>query len=818
MESSIININIPGYRIVRTLGVGGMATVYLAIQESFEREVALKVMSKALTENSDFTERFLREARIVSSLVHPHIVTVYDVGVHDGHHYLSMEYIPGRDVKDSMGELSGAQIISIIQDVALALDYAGKKGYVHRDVKPENIMLHADGGRAVLMDFGIARAANGVNSMTQTGIALGTPHYMSPEQARGQSVDVRSDLYSLGVVFYLLLTGGVPFDADTAVAVGIKHISEPVPKLPRELAVYQSLIDKMLHKKPDSRFQSGEDLVAALAKLNPKAIDQWHAGSTFRLANARLQTAIRKTTDSTTAIKRQMKKHHTQDRAKSSLRVATEDIDTRQMTPRRSLFWPLLLLVVVVASGGAYVYVDRFGMPAELEPWLEKTSAALKIPPQWLAWLPQSGQQSDVDEGLPAAQQPSRLAKLESLLAEAKQLEDAAEQDPQQLARLIDLYQQIRRDYPSESSAVQALSTLRERQLSSLDQLTRDSQWQQASQTLQQSLQWFPELADDRRFQALQRRVSDYGQVDQLLTQAAEYLERNRLLLPAGDNAKETYDRVLAIDPGNRAARDGIKKVAARYLTLAEQARKGGDLGRALALVNSGLRVNANSKGLLALRDTLRQQMGTREQIEQLLSNARSAEAEQRWFDQQDGAIATYQSVLALEGRQMNATAGLMRVHDGIKDKAQALADQGQFDEAVALLQQAVSQLSDHQALQELIAKINASRPGVDQLIVSGNPIAEGDQLRRSISAERTLYISFAYHNLPQKKSVFQVILLDGARSVQIAAVPVIVTGANGTSRFRIDRPVEGFADGGYHIDIVLSDRVVATESFSIIR
>src|SRR5690606_23075971 len=169
---------------IDTLGEGGMATVYLAIQESFEREVALKVMSTSLLKDPSFGERFLREARIVSRLVHPNIVTVYDLGVHEGNHYLSMEYVPGEDLKERRYELDMVQALGVVKDVARALDYAGRKGYVHRDVKPENIMLHAEDSRAVLMDFGIARATDVASGMTQTGTTMGTPHYMSPEQAK----------------------------------------------------------------------------------------------------------------------------------------------------------------------------------------------------------------------------------------------------------------------------------------------------------------------------------------------------------------------------------------------------------------------------------------------------------------------------------------------------------------------------------------------------------------------------------------------------------------------------------------------------------
>lgn len=251
-----------------------MATVYLAIQQSFEREVALKVMAASLSEDAAFSERFIHEAKVVSRLIHPHIVTVHDVGIHNGHHYLSMEYVPGRELKSCLAELSGDEILRVLREIGSALDFAGQKGYVHRDVKPENIMLHAESGRAVLMDFGIAKADDVGGGLTQTGMALGTPYYMSPEQARGQKVDGRADLYSLGIVFYKMLMGTVPYDGDSAVTIGIKHISEPVPELPVRLAVFQPVLNKLLAKDREQRYQRGAELVADVQRLSGAVIDK----------------------------------------------------------------------------------------------------------------------------------------------------------------------------------------------------------------------------------------------------------------------------------------------------------------------------------------------------------------------------------------------------------------------------------------------------------------------------------------------------------------------------------------------------------------
>ncbi len=207
--------------------------MYLAVQESLGRPVALKVMSAALAADRTFSERFIKEARTIALLSHPHIVGIYDVGVHEHTHYLALEYIGGGDLKECIrrGPIAPDKAFRVIREMATALGYAHTNGFVHRDVKPENILFR-ENGVAVLTDFGIARTAGGGTQMTGMGMSIGTPHYMSPEQARGKEVDGRADLYALGIVLYEMLTGTVPYDADETFAIGIKHITEPVPVLP----------------------------------------------------------------------------------------------------------------------------------------------------------------------------------------------------------------------------------------------------------------------------------------------------------------------------------------------------------------------------------------------------------------------------------------------------------------------------------------------------------------------------------------------------------------------------------------------------------
>jgi serine/threonine protein kinase len=259
-------IQIPGYTIVREIGKGGMATVYLAIQESFGREVALKVMAPHLAAESGFPDRFSSEAKMVASLSHPHIVTVYDVGSYENYHYLAMEYHTGGDLSERIDrlDLTPTEALKITKELADALGMAHAKGVVHRDIKPDNVLFRAHNNDAILTDFGIARNMQAESNLTQIGSTVGTPKYMSPEQARGMKVDGRADLYSLGVMLYEMLTGKPPFSAGDTISLAIKHCQEPVPPLPEHLRRYQPLLTKLLAKEVKNRFQNGVEVMMAI--------------------------------------------------------------------------------------------------------------------------------------------------------------------------------------------------------------------------------------------------------------------------------------------------------------------------------------------------------------------------------------------------------------------------------------------------------------------------------------------------------------------------------------------------------------------------
>jgi serine/threonine-protein kinase len=254
------------YRVLRRLGSGGMADVWLAEDTHLQRQVALKVLHRRFAQDREFVQRFQREAESAAGLQHPNIVSVFDRGEFEGTYYIAMQYIDGPTLKQLIDRgLTPEQAVALIRQVLEGARFAHRKGIVHRDLKPQNVIVDGE-GKAVVTDFGIARA--GVSEITQTGSVMGTPHYLSPEQAQGFDVTAVSDLYSIGVILYEALTGRVPFEADSAVAVAMKQVSQtplrPSSINPRVTPALDAAVMRALAKDPGERFQSADAFIAAL--------------------------------------------------------------------------------------------------------------------------------------------------------------------------------------------------------------------------------------------------------------------------------------------------------------------------------------------------------------------------------------------------------------------------------------------------------------------------------------------------------------------------------------------------------------------------
>lgn len=261
-------MEVPGYQIKRTIGQGGMATVYLAIQESLDRAICLKVLGTQQTDRERFVQRFLNEGRMIASLRHPNIITIFDIGVAGENVFIAMEYVEGGDLKTRLTRaILPDQALSIVYKIAAALECAHAKGIVHRDVKPANILFR-DVDTPVLTDFGIAKQLSSTDGeLTSTGTILGSPYYMSPEQSEGRPVDQRSDIYSLGIIAYEMLTGERPYNGESAIKVIMQHIQSPIPRLPEHQQRFQPLIDDMLAKDREKRIPDARTLRERVREL-----------------------------------------------------------------------------------------------------------------------------------------------------------------------------------------------------------------------------------------------------------------------------------------------------------------------------------------------------------------------------------------------------------------------------------------------------------------------------------------------------------------------------------------------------------------------
>ncbi len=338
------------YEILDELGRGGMAIVFKAKEKQLDREVAIKVLPFSLAFDKEFVERFQREARTSARLEHPNIIPIYRVGKSGRIIYFVMKFLRGKPLSSvlaSRGSLPPVEIKRILAEVGRALAYAHKKEIVHRDIKPDNIMFD-EHGHAVVTDFGIAKAASG-GKLTGTGMSIGTPHYMSPEQAKAQPLDGRSDIYSLGVVGYQCLTGGVPFDGEDSFSIGYKHIMEEIPTPPLETPEKRQLFEiirKMMAKTPAQRFQNADELIGVLEGGRSVTFTTDATQALPSMSGARLGSAP------TTPLPRATGTRPPVDGA-----VAAPLLGER---PRRSVLSGLLLWLVIVGAvfggGGFYAY------------------------------------------------------------------------------------------------------------------------------------------------------------------------------------------------------------------------------------------------------------------------------------------------------------------------------------------------------------------------------------------------------------------------------------------------------------------------------
>ncbi len=647
-------MEIPGYSIEREIGQGGMAKVYLAVQRKFGRLVAIKVVSAEFTTDPEFGKRFVREARIVAQLTHPNIVQVHDAGMHDSLYFLVMEYLRGGDLNRRLQRGMHMQaVIAVVKDVARGLDHAHQKGYVHRDIKPENILFREDGS-AVVSDFGIARVMNAGATITQHGTVVGTPQYMSPEQAAGRELDGRSDLYSLGVVFYRMLTGEVPYKAESAVAVGIRHLQDPIPRLPMHLSTFQPIVNRFLAKKPEARFQRGADVLLALDEVRadgvvPNAVIKSDLVSTAE---------IRAVTDVVPAPPREMR----------ALRVEADP--GRRPRPRaRYAPWVAIFVVVIAATAGL-LYPDR----AQLLTDLKLAVGLVGNPEVEQAWI------------------------------EAQSLRG----DPNQsLASIVAGYRRVLSLDPNHAGASEAIAGLASTWKANVTTALGVDDLGLAEARLTEALAVFP-LDEDLTL--LFDRVSDRKRAASIVSSTQALLRsRGMTDLPAVTAAIQSYQEALRLHSTNTVALAELNRLAIHYLELANESADEGEITDAMSYIERAATADPRVVGLAELRDKIQRATSVELEIDALLQQASAYRASGALLNPPgENAAEIYHRVLATDPTNAIANQGLSEVVAQLLTRATGYLNAGQVDAVREMNARALEIGLSDAALYNLQAKLSA--------------------------------------------------------------------------------------------------------------
>ncbi|NJM10659.1 MAG: protein kinase [Synechococcaceae cyanobacterium SM1_2_3] len=644
-------MHIPGYQIERELGQGGMAIVYLALQESLHRHVALKIIKPVLTTDEEFAQRFLREGRIIAQLSDPHIVTVYDIASYEGIYYLSMEYLPGGTLQQRIRNgLPLKQALTVARSIAEALHYAHHRGIIHRDIKPQNILFR-ENGSPVLTDFGIAKTLGSTTRMTRTGLSIGTPRYMSPEQIRGQDVDARADLYSFGVLFYEMLTGDVPYNANDSFALAMMHVTSPIPELPPELRRFQPLLNKLLDKDPNQRFQSGQEIVAALDHpesvplRSPKPVDHgrgsspgrvWKAGAAALLAGAALAGGywFWALQESPTLPRVATL---TPPSAPNVQQQAQADQQLRQARQRQQ-DGALEDSLIVVEQGLQLVpnHPELLALRDQLNRqiadaltqkiWEEQRQQAKMQADQFLEQAQRAQQEGALERSLLHIEQGLQTLPSHPGLLALKQEVQALLADRQSETERVRQQAAAEEQRKTELARLQTEAEQRRRKADELLARALDAQRNRSYETsllhVEQGLQQAPDhsrllaLRDEVRRQlrdartpppAVQPTTEPADPMAALLRECSRHLQANRLTSGKGGNAADCYGKALKRDPGNAEARAGLNQIVDRYADLATKAVGRGDAKATRSAIGQMEKLNRSDPRIADLRQQLAQ-------------------------------------------------------------------------------------------------------------------------------------------------------------------------------------------------------------------
>ena len=532
---------LPGFELLEAVGTGGFSSVYLAHRTGNAEPIALRLLRDSESVLA-CVETYRATTQIHRELEHPNIVRILGAGTWDEGWYQVLEFLPGGDLHTRIRKGMHLQtLLKVIKDVARALDHVHSRGYVHGDVKPENVLFRSNGS-AVLCDFDTARKI-GDSAANANGTVAGTAQYMSPEQSAGRAIDGRSDIYSLGVMLYRLLTGELPFRAETAVTLGVRHLQDPIPRLPAYLSLFQPMIDKALAKRPEQRFSSAMELVEEI-----DGVRQLPAMLPLTIKTAAITTA------EITAVGG--------DLLSTPLDPVRQERRSARARRRRRLRNSALTLLLLggIAAGGYYAYEQDL------------------VPVETL--LSQLG----IGEDPQVAQAWSEAQSLRK--------------DPNQgLAAIVAAYRRVLALVPEHARARAEVDGLAADWRSSINQAFQEGNLELAETRLREANAVFP---SDVEWVQLNVQLQDRQRAERIMISTQALLQSHGLSdLPSATAAIQAYQEVLRLAPEHQAARRALNELAIHYAGMARQAASQGEVSQAISLLE---RATAGGQPVAAAR------------------------------------------------------------------------------------------------------------------------------------------------------------------------------------------------------------------------
>ncbi len=771
-----MSLEIDGYTIQKTLGIGGMSTVYLAIQDSLARPCALKVMSSALTKGDSFTHRFKLEGRTIARLQHANIVNIYDIATNDDCCYIAMEYLPGATLHERLhDDLSLSEVLSIIKQVARALGFAHEHNIVHRDIKPANIMFRRD-GTVVLTDFGIAKhLSEETAALTGTGSLIGTPAYMSPEQIQVGTLTGRSDLYSLGVVFYETLIGVQPYVASNPIAVAFMHVNQPIPTLPESIGFLQGLLNTVLAKEPVDRFQNAADLIAAIEK-----IEREHDTERIMLLHSHNNDAK---PNSEPAEQHSLLSQY------PDTKLITVMGDGQQGSPpplppstsRSAKKWAAVAALIGILLWGGISYRSYHAEQQELE-----YNQLLEVAQRQIE------------------QQRFVMPERDNLYTTLTMLSELAADDARADAITKSFTEQIvlkaRREQATGAFDV-SLALINKGLQFAPDNVRLEDLRKQVDAQIRQRQK---ELRQQQQEQAVAR----------LLALAQAQIEIDQLITPDGDNAVNSLRQVLALAPQQEQALASLDVIAERYAERAAAAIADDNGELATDIISQGLAISASNKTLLKQQRAFQERITQREQAQQsrlereqktdeLLAQAKNQLAQGKLISPKGANAAdSYRQVLQLHKGNEKAQAGLRSVAAVLAENAKSRIEEGDLAAALIDIDAALALAPDDKALLKQKGQIVAR-----QQQISRTERDRQDKIEKLLQLAQT-QISQRKLNTPANDnavhSLQQVLVLEPEHPQALKAMQQVADAYESLAREQlaqgVDKRSNNYADAGLRV------------------